>query len=72
MSQNGDNESLHFHDLKTCGLGLSLRSLCQCTVCVKSNNDELFFNAFPFGIFLYFWIGLETCEVNIILEVPCM
>ena len=57
LSQNGDNESLHLHDLKKCGLELSLRSLCQCTVCVKSNNDEKIVNAFPFENSFYFISG---------------
>ncbi len=48
LSQNGDNESLYLHELEKSGLGLLFRSLCVCTVCVKINNDELFFNAFPF------------------------
>ena len=56
LSQNGDNESLYLHDLK-CGLGLLLHSLCVCTVCVKINNDELFFNAFPFENSFYFISG---------------
>ena len=45
--------------LEKCGLGLLLRSLCVCTVCVKINNDEMFFNAFPFENSFYFWIGLD-------------
>ena len=45
--------------LEKCGLGLLLRSLCVCTVCVKINNDELLFNAFPFENSFYFWIGLD-------------
>ena len=57
LSQNGNNESLYIHDLKKRGLGLLLRSLCVCTVCVKINNDELFFNAFPFEISIYFISG---------------
>ena len=30
-------------------------------VCVKINNDESFFNAFPFenSFYFYFWIGLD-------------
>ena len=40
-----------------CGLGLFLRSLCVCTVCVKINNDELFFNAFPFENSFYLISG---------------
>ena len=34
-----------------------LRSLCVCIVHVKINNEELFFNAFPFENSYYFISG---------------
>ena len=43
--------------LGKCGLGLLLRSLCVCTVCLIINNDELFSNAFPFENLFYFISG---------------
>ena len=43
--------------LEKCGLGLLLYNLCVCTVCVKFNNDELFFNSFPFENSFYFISG---------------
>ena len=46
LSQNGDNKSLYLHELEKSGLGLLFRSLCVCIVCVKINNDELFFKCF--------------------------
>ena len=60
LSQNGDNRTTRVYRssrLEKCGLGLLLRSLCVCTVCVKINNDELFFNAFPFENSFYFISG---------------
>ena len=58
--KNGDNESLYLHDLNNViyyYLGLLLRSLCVCTVCLNINNDELFFDAFPFENSFYFISG---------------
>ena len=55
-SQNGDNERLYLHGLKNVVLEL-LRSLCVCIVRVKINNEELFFNAFPFENSYYFISG---------------
>ena len=57
LSQNGNNQSYIPSRLEKCGFGLLLRSLCVYTVFVKINNDELFFNAFPFENSFYFISG---------------
>ena len=65
MEKNGDNESLYLHDLNNViyyYLGLLLRSLCVCTVCLNINNDELFCDAFPFENSFYFISG---CSIGL-------
>ena len=47
-SKNGDNDRLYIHALKMWFRNYYVAYICVCIVCVKINNDELFYNAFPF------------------------